>query len=65
MSRIYVVTDTHQEPINHRLVRASNQAAQARNFAARDQFAVDVAGQQTLVDLLAAGVKVEEAGEGA
>jgi hypothetical protein len=64
MSRIYVITDTHQQPIKHRLVRASNQA-QARNFAARDQFAVDVAGQQTLVDLLAEGVKVEEAGEAA
>jgi len=61
-TRIYVVSDTLQQPIKHRLVRASN-AAQARNFAARDQYKIDVAGQQTLVDLINAGVKIEDAQE--
>jgi len=61
-ARIYVVTDTQQQPIKHRLVRAST-SAQARNFAARDQFKIDVAGQQTLVDLINAGVKIEDAQE--
>lgn len=60
MSRIYVVTDTKQQPVTHRLIRATNNAG-ARNFAARNQFTVDVAGQQTIVDLLGNGVKVEDA----
>jgi hypothetical protein len=38
-------------------------AAQARNFVARDQFTVDVAGQQTLIDLVQQGITVEDAGE--
>lgn len=61
MNRIYVVTDTQRQPVHHRLVRAASQA-QARNFAARTQYAVDVAGQQTLIDLLGASVQVEDAG---
>lgn len=59
-NRIYVVSDSSQDPVKHRLIRAGNNA-QARNFAARNQFTVDVAGQQTLVDLLASGVEVEDA----
>jgi len=61
-SRIYIVSDTSNDPVTHRLIRAATQA-QARNHAARAQFKVDVAGQQSLVDLLAAGVKVEDAQE--
>lgn len=61
-TRIYVVTDLHAQPIKHRLVRAASQA-QARNYAARSQYTVDVASQQSLVDLLGDGTKIEDAGE--
>lgn len=58
MSRIYLVTDT--ETNKHRLIRAANQA-QAVGFAARSRFDVEVAGQDDLVSLVAAGHAVEEA----
>ena len=61
-TRIYVVSDTRQDPAKCRLVRASTRA-QARNHAARVQYEVDVAGQETLVDLLTAGVPIENAVE--
>ena len=48
------VTDT-------RLVRAPN-AAQALRHVAADTLAVAVAGQDDLVELVAAGVKVEDSG---
>lgn len=57
-TRIYVVTDLHQNPVRHRLVRASN-TAQALRHVAEDQLTVELANQQTLVDLSVAGVKVE------
>jgi hypothetical protein len=44
-----------------RLVRAPN-AAQALRFVAADTLTVAVAGQDDLVELVAGGVKVEEAG---
>lgn len=60
--RIYLVrhTDTGAE----RLIRAST-AAQARNYAARDTIAVDVANQEQLVSLLtgAAPVSIENAAQ--
>ena len=55
-TRIYLVTDI--ETNKHRLIRASNQA-QAVNFVARSRFDVEVAGQDDLVSLVAAGVGVE------
>lgn len=57
-TRIYLVTDT--ETNKHRLIRATNQA-QAVNFVARSRFDVEVAGQDDLVSLVAAGVAVEVA----
>lgn len=57
-TRIYAVTN--KETGFEHLVRAANQA-QAIRHAARNQFAVEVATQDQLVELIAAGVKVEEA----
>lgn len=45
-----------------RLVRAAN-AAQARNHVARESITVEVASQDDLVTMVAAGTKVETAGE--
>lgn len=59
-TRIYTVSDVTNEPVKSRLVRASNASA-ARNYVARDQYVVEVASQQELVDLLNEGVKVEVA----
>ncbi len=60
--RIYLVrhTDTGAE----RLIRAST-AAQARNHAARDTIAVDVASQDQLVALLTAAepARIEDASQ--
>jgi hypothetical protein len=58
--RIYLVTDRSSNV--QRLVRAATQA-QARNHVARATIGVQVAAQETLVDLLSEGVKVETAGE--
>jgi len=59
-ARIYLVTDTATD--KERLIRAGNQA-QAIGFAARTRFAATVAKQDDLVNLVAAGVVVEEAGK--
>lgn len=63
-SRIYVVTDATVAPTDpeqqaHRLVRAGN-PAQAIRHVVRGRFSAEVAGQATLVRLVAAGVGVEE-----
>lgn len=63
-TRIYVVTDTGAQPLRSRLVRASTRAKALRHVA-ENRFAVDVASQQTLVDLLGEGVAVEDASESA
>lgn len=59
MTRIYLVQDTESK--TKALVRASNQA-QAIRHVARNRLAVAVASQDDLVELLAGGVKVEDAG---
>lgn len=59
MSRIYLVQDT--DTTTKALVRASNQA-QAIRHVARNRLSVTVASQDDLVEQLAAGVKVEDAG---
>lgn len=61
-TRIYVVTSIHEQPMTSRLVRASN-VSQAVRHAAKSAFMVEVASQDTLVDLIGAGAKVEDAGE--
>lgn len=60
-NRVYVVTDTETD--KQRLVRAVNQAQSIRHCATR--FSAAVAAQDTLIDLLASGVKVEDASESA
>jgi len=60
MTRIYLVQDT--ETKSNALVRAANQA-QAIRHVARNRLSVTVASQDDLVELLAAGVKVEDAGK--
>lgn len=57
-TRIYAVT--HGDTT--RLIRAVN-AQQATRFAAQGLFEVKVATQDALVELIAAGVKVESATE--
>lgn len=59
-ARIYVVNDTRVNPSRQRLVRAINRS-QALRFVAQDAFAVDVAGQNTLVFLLGNGTPIEDA----
>jgi len=61
-TRIYVVTDTGAQTFHGRLVRASTRA-QALRHVVEPRFAVDVASQQTLVDLLGEGITVEDASE--
>ena len=62
-TRIYSVSLTFSPPgAPARLVRAAN-ASQALRHVARDTLAVAVASQDNLVALIAAGVKVETAGE--
>lgn len=58
-TRIYVITDRRTDA--QRLVRAVNQSTAIRHCA-RDTFGAAVAAQDTLVDLVTAGVKVEDAG---
>jgi hypothetical protein len=58
--RIYVVTDVVNKTC--RLVSAANHAI-ARGHVTRHMFAVQVATQQNLVDLINVGVKVEHAGD--
>jgi hypothetical protein len=57
-TRIYLVTD--QQTQAKRLIRAGSQA-QAIRHAAQSRFAIEVAGQDDLVQLLAAGQAVESA----
>jgi hypothetical protein len=57
-TRIYLVTD--QESQAKRLIRAGSQA-QAIRHAAQSRFAIEVAGQDDLVQLLASGQAVESA----
>lgn len=65
--RIYLVAPSTPKDgappsaLGERLIRATN-VAQARNHAARETFAVNVASQDDLVRLLGT-VKVENAGE--
>lgn len=63
-SRIYVVKSKGSEnnPADTSLVRAKTKAAALRHLAAQ-VFVADVAKQQELVDLVTAGVQVEDAGE--
>ncbi len=58
-TRIYYVTADDGE---QRLVRAATEAAAIRH-AARGRYRANVAAQETLVELLSDGVKVETAGE--
>ena len=60
--RIYLVR--HADSGTERLIRAST-AAQARNHAARDTIAVDVASQDQLVALLTAAepARIEDASQ--
>lgn len=56
--RIYLVTDRNTQ--TRRLIRAANQA-QAVRHAAQSRFDIQVASQDDLVTLLAAGQAVESA----
>lgn len=57
-TRIYLVTD--RETQAKRLIRAGSQA-QAIRHAAASQFGAAVAGQDDLVQMLDAGIRVEDA----
>lgn len=62
-TRIYAVTYVGAEVTRTvRLVRASSASA-ARNHVAREALNVGVASQDTIVDAVGRGVKVEVAGE--
>lgn len=62
-TRIYAVSLTFSPPgAPVRLVRAAN-PAQAMRHVARDTLAIKVASQDALVANIAAGVKVETAGD--
>ncbi|CDN87380.1 hypothetical protein BN948_01802 [Hydrogenophaga intermedia] len=57
-TRPYVVTDKTSG--TKRLVRATSQAT-ARSHVARDRFAVEAASANDVLDLIATGVKAEDA----
>ena len=57
-SRPYVVINTATQ--EKRLIQASNQA-QARNYAARNLFSVEVASGNDVIELMQSGVKPEAA----
>lgn len=57
-TRIYLVTNKAND--SQRLVRAANQA-QAVRHVARDTISTAVAAQETLVEMLTAGYRVEDA----
>ena len=59
--RIYAVTPKNGNGTT-RLVKATTQAT-ARSHVAKDTLSVQVASQDQLVESVAAGVKVEQAGE--
>ena len=60
-SRIYIITPKDISDANPRLVRAANAPRALRHVA--DDFIVEVASQDDLVRLVAAGTRVEIAGE--
>lgn len=68
MSRLYVVTTTvdarilgdHQRVETTRLIKADN-PGQAKAFVTRNSVIAKYAEQQEIVDLLASGIKVEDA----
>ena len=60
-TRIYLVTD--RETQAKRLIRAGSQA-QAIRHAAASQFSATMAGQDDLVQMLDAGIRVEDASRG-
>lgn len=57
---VYIVSNAKRSEELARIVRAQNQA-QARNHVARDALTVTVAEPEQLVELGAAGVKLEDA----
>lgn len=59
-TRIYVITDRRTDA--QRLVRAANPATAIRHVA-NGTLSAAVAAQETLVDLVSEGVKVETAGD--
>lgn len=59
--RIYVVKPRKADPATRRLVRAPN-SSQAFRHVAEDTIEVALASQADLVELVGAGVKVEDAG---
>ena len=59
MRRIYYVRHDHGKA---RLIRADNRA-QALGAAARSEFTIEVASQETIVELCGSGTKVENATE--
>ena len=59
-TRIYAVTN--KETGFEHLIRAANRGEAIRH-AARNQFSVEVATQDQLVELVAAGVKVEDSSD--
>lgn len=59
-TRPYIVVNTATG--DKRLIQASNQA-QARNFVARNQYSVEVASGNDVIELMGAGVKPEAATE--
>lgn len=59
--RIYSVIDMQAPDTRPRLVNASSQA-QAIHYVVQLRYAAEVASQSVLVQMLTAGVKVEEVG---
>lgn len=57
---LYIVSSGEGDQKKERLVEANNKAS-ARNFVARDQYAVEVAGQAELFRLAKSGVDIEVA----
>ena len=59
MSRVYKVVNKAGEK---QAIRAQN-PAQAIRHAARNEYTAKVASQSDLIDMLSAGIKVQDAGE--
>lgn len=59
MSRIYYV---RHDTGTARLIRADSRS-QALGCAARQEFTIEVASQDTLVELIGSGIKVEDAAD--
>lgn len=60
--RLYVVTGPQGANLTRRLIKATTKSTSV-NHAAKDHFAAKRATAEDVAELLAAGVKVEEAGE--